>query len=252
MMRIIFVGTGACIINSVRAPSSILIKVGDDNLLFDCGPGIAYRIAGMGINVSELKYIFITHFHVDHISDISAIVQDRIFTTGKPLYLYGPLGLGGYINLLFTKLHPSIGKSGCFDFLKIIEAHSGLCESTDTWEISVAPTKHAVSIAYRIDAKGKSILYSGDTAPCNEIVDLGRGVDIAILESSFPNQDSIKGNHLSPETAADLALKMDAKRLVLTHLLPECYGKEDSMIAEAKKYFDGEVIIAYDGLEMDV
>ena len=71
-----------------------------------------------------------------------------------------------------------------------------------------------------------------------------------ILECSFPDLASLKCRHLCPTTAAELAEKMNAKRLVLAHVYLECEGRESEMLASTKSVNSGEVALAQDGMKV--
>jgi len=103
-----------------------------------------------------------------------------------------------------------------------------------------------------MDSFGKSLLYSGDTGPCQSLTELGREVDLAVMECSFPDPTSLKDEHLNPTLAGSLAVKMKAKKLILTHLYPECDGREEEMLIEAKRRFTGQVLIAEDGMRIRI
>jgi len=111
---------------------------------------------------------------------------------------------------------------------------------------------HAGGVVYKIETPSKSIPSSGDTAPCNSLIKLGQNVGVAVLECSFPNEESIKGEHLCPKLVATLVTKMKAKRLILTHMYPECQGKEKETHQEARNHYAGEVIFAEDKMEIEV
>jgi len=144
-------------------------------------------------------------------------------------------------------LQPALG---CYDYLRIKEAVRGPVAEGETWRVSCAPTEHADGIAYRIDCGHKSLLYFGDTEPCQSLVELGHEVDLAIVECSFPDVASVKCRHLYSATAAELADRMKAKKLVLTHLYPECEGRESEMLDSIKSVYSGEVILAEDGMKI--
>jgi len=50
----------------------------------------------------------------------------------------------------------------------------------------------------------------------------------------------------------NLASKMKAKKLVLTHLYPECEGREEEMLIQAKRHFAGQLSIAEDGIRIKI
>ena len=90
-MRITFLGT-SCIPRLSQECNSIFVEVGSgDQFVFDCGTGVAAKYNAMGIPMSKMNKIFLTHLHGDHTSDLTHIycfgpAEDR----KSPLYIWGP------------------------------------------------------------------------------------------------------------------------------------------------------------------
>lgn len=90
-MRITFLGT-SCIPRLSQECNSVFVEVGSgDQFVFDCGTGIAAKYNAMGIPMSKMDKIFLTHLHGDHMSDLTHIycfgpAEDR----KSPLYVWGP------------------------------------------------------------------------------------------------------------------------------------------------------------------
>ena len=120
-----------------------------------------------------------------------------------------------------------------------------------SWEgltIKSAPVNHIHgSLAYRVEAAGRSLVYSGDTDVSDSLVDLARGADLLILECANPFK--VPG-HLTPEEAGVLAARAGVARLMLTHFYPPC--DEVDVTALAAGEFHGEIIRAEDGLRLEV
>ena len=137
--------------------------------------------------------------------------------------------------------------------MKIEELHTGREDKKefDNFTILSAPVDHTPhSLGFRIeDSSGKVIVYSGDTGYCKEIVDLSRGADLLILESSFPGGEEIKG-HLTPSHAGDIATRSGVKRLLLTHFYPECLKTD--IETQCRKTYQGELILATDLMSLSV
>jgi ribonuclease BN (tRNA processing enzyme) len=114
--------------------------------------------------------------------------------------------------------------------------------------IKTAPVNHiASSLAYRLEFGGRSVVYSGDTDWSDSLIDLARGADLFILEASNP--DKVPG-HLTPGEAGRLAAQAEVTRLVLNHIYPP--GDEVDLVAAAGQSFTGEIMIADDGLRLQV
>jgi len=254
MTRAIFLGTGVSIITRKRRSPGLLIETEQSHrILFDCGPGTAQTLEAMGYHVSKLDNIFLTHLHADHALDYATIANDRAFTTRDPLHVFGPKGLEKHTKMLFNQLFPDLGsKLRCFDYLAVNEVSEGLVAEQNDWKVSCAAVKHASGVCYRTDSAGKSLLYSGDTSPCQSLVKLGKEVDLAIIECSYSDSATLRGEHLYPLLAGKLGSEMEAKKVILTHLYPECECREEEMLRQAKREFAREILIAEDGMRINI
>jgi len=96
--------------------------------------------------------------------------------------------------------------------------------------------------------QGKKIVYSGDTAPCKNVMRLAKGADLLIHDGTFiegPEEtEKKKRRHSDVREAARIAKNTGAKKLVLTHFSRR-YKNLNSLIREAKKIFP-ETERAYD------
>ena len=118
---------------------------------------------------------------------------------------------------------------------------------------------------------------SGDTAYSENLVKLARGADVMIMDSGGsivlekgtgmnktvniqkPNTQRRPGitsgrkghikAHSTMQEVGEMAEKAGVKKLVLTHILP---GKVDehATCAALSRYYSGDAVIAYDGLEI--
>jgi ribonuclease Z len=98
-----------------------------------------------------------------------------------------------------------------------------------------------------------SFCYSGDTSPQDRISELAKDVTYLIHESTFMEEKRDLANaynHSTPMGAAKIAKAANAKNLVLVHYSNTIEGKEKEMEKEARKCFNGNVIVAKDGLKI--
>lgn len=99
--------------------------------------------------------------------------------------------------------------------------------------------------------EGVSLAYTGDTMPCQSVVEGVRGVDLLITDSTYLEQDitlSIKNAHSTAAEAAQTAQEAEVKELVLTHISAK-YKTEQlpEFQAQATEKFQGKVSLAQDG-----
>jgi ribonuclease BN (tRNA processing enzyme) len=117
------------------------------------------------------------------------------------------------------------------------------------WEgltITSAPVNHIPgSLAYRVEAGGRALVYSGDTDVSDSLVELARGADLLILECANPFKTP---GHLTPGEAGALAARAQVPRLLLSHFYPPC--DEVDVTALAATEFAGEILRAEDDLRV--
>ncbi|MEM1549033.1 MAG: ribonuclease Z [Candidatus Methanomethylicia archaeon] len=101
---------------------------------------------------------------------------------------------------------------------------------------------------------GLKIVFSGDTRPCENILNLSRNADILIYDSTFDDSmidKAISDMHSTAGEAAELAAKANVKLLVLTHISARYESSPDILLKQAKEKFSN-VIIAEDFLELSI
>ena len=69
-MELIILGSGTCVPSLKRSSPALIIKAGGKVLLFDSGSGTIRRMLEAGITYHDIDYIFYTHIHPDHVSDL--------------------------------------------------------------------------------------------------------------------------------------------------------------------------------------
>lgn len=94
------------------------------------------------------------------------------------------------------------------------------------------------------ERKGRIIVYSGDTHPCNQMIKFAKNADILIHESTFEgkyNDKAYEAYHSTSIQAAEIGKKANVKKLILTHVSTR-YKKSDLLTAEAKEVFENSVV----------
>ncbi|WP_295621529.1 ribonuclease Z [uncultured Methanobrevibacter sp.] len=101
--------------------------------------------------------------------------------------------------------------------------------------------------------EGKKVCYSGDTRPCEKLIELAKGSDVLIHEATYEEADkdkAIEHCHSTSKEAAEIAKKADVKLLVLTHISTR-YTTDINIKNEAKEVFENTVV-ANDFTEINV
>jgi ribonuclease BN (tRNA processing enzyme) len=244
-MNLIILGCGTIIQNEfARNCSGYLL---DKKILLDCGPGVWKALHHHKIPIADIEVISFTHFHVDHTSDLAPFLQEKYLTNENPaeqLTIIGPHGLVNW----YEKLATQIGAWSQEMNIKIIETENKPTNHRK-YTIETMATPHSDnSICYRIEKNKTRFFYSGDTDYNERMQSIVWGSDLAILEASNLEETKVKG-HLTPGLAGKLAALSRIKKLLLTHMYPEV--RLANPMGKAAEYYDGPIILAEDGMEIE-
>jgi ribonuclease BN (tRNA processing enzyme) len=252
---LVVLGSGTAIPSAERTPSGHLVRLSDGSsaVLLDSGAGTAQRLARRGVRLDSLDAILYTHLHPDHTIDYLSIafaLKVPNFGTSRvaPIPVVGPPGFRAFVERV-TSLYgdwmvPAQPR------LDVRESGPGVSFRAGAYDVVARKTLHTEeSQGYRlVDPFGAILAYSGDSDECDGLVDLARDADVFLCECSFPDAGYAPG-HLTPSRAGRVAHEAGARRLVLTHLYPECADAE-AVVREARRSpFRGEIAVARDGFE---
>jgi ribonuclease Z len=101
---------------------------------------------------------------------------------------------------------------------------------------------------------GRRIVYSGDTRPCEETLEIARDADLLVHDATFAHDEAERArdtNHATAREAAALARRAGVLRLALTHISARYADDPRPLEREARDVFRSS-IVAYDGLAIDV
>lgn len=102
---------------------------------------------------------------------------------------------------------------------------------------------------------GRRLVISGDTRPCNAVVEAAKDADVLIHESTFSDdeqQRALETRHSTAREAGKVAARAGAKRLILTHLSSRHDTDPSPLLRQAREEFKGQCEVAFDGLTVEV
>lgn len=261
-VKIQFLGAGTIIPTPRRSYSSVLVETSSEKILLDIGPATLYKLHRSGSHLDDINQVLLSHFHMDHVADYLPLIHSKAFNpeTGEiqpkgTLTIYGPSGFAIFTRDLLENVNPwkSVAEAlGCSGYLDLNEVTEGVFRSGQDWVGMATPVQHAGGVAYRIENEGKSVTYSGDTVPDENLIKLAKQTDLLIHECSFPSEDLLVGLHTTASKLGGIAALTECRRLALTHLYPICEGRIDEMINTIRKDYNGEIIVAEDYMKLSV
>jgi len=279
-LRIILLGTkGGPPIAKSRSNPSTVILINDVAYVIDCGYGVSRQLVSAGIALDRMHYIFITHHHSDHNLEYGPLLYHAWVSPKPPkIDVYGPAGLQELTRGFFASqkfdIDTRIADEGMTDLRNLVSVHdfktAGVVMQNQDVTVTSCRVRHppiAEAYAYRFDAKGRSVVISGDTAYAPALARFAKGADVLVHEAMYvPAIDALTrratnasrlrehlfASHTSTEDVGRIAAEAGVKTLVLSHLIPgDDPSITDAQWAEgARKYFTGQVMVGKDLMEI--
>jgi ribonuclease BN (tRNA processing enzyme) len=219
-VRLDIIGSSPAWPNPGGACSGYLVE---QRLLLDCGPGVLAKLRERPDGTNgwpDVSAIAITHLHLDHWGDLVPWVWGSLFGPGaahaKP-ELRLPPGATATLRPILAQL----GGEDIFDrAFEVAEYESGQPFELAGLTVTALPVVHYSMPAYGFRVEGdRTLAYSGDTGPCDELVELGQDADLFLCEATLddPKPEATLRGHLSADEARAASERAGAKRLLLTH-----------------------------------
>lgn len=254
-LHITILGSGTCVPSLARSACAVLVSTGTQRVLLDVGPGTMRRLLESGDTIEHVDHLFLSHFHPDHSGELATFLFASKYPDTRrhlrPLHVAGGPGMKDF----FQRLEALYGhwvrlEDNGFRLTEWPAKPSGPMREGDL-DISTAPVTHnPESVAIRLTHRsGASVVYTGDTAPCEALMTLAGGTDMLISEAAVPAGQSVPG-HMTPAEAGDMAARAGVGHLVLTHFYPEC--EQADITADARRTWQGPLTLATDLLKLTV
>ncbi len=229
-----FLGTGAALPGKHRNVSAIHLRVASRcGVLMDCGEGTYGQLcrlhgdAGVRRTLEQLRVLFISHMHADHHLGALRLLAERARLGGDNgrICVVAPKEFGPWIGSALSN-DGGARDMQLFDAAELTDPQTSAARFfSDSLglEIGTVRVPHCVdsfALILADQAEKWKLVYSGDTRPCDALVDAGMGATLLIHEATM--EDRLKAEaqekmHTTVGEALDVAQRMGAWRTVLTH-----------------------------------
>ena len=250
-MRLTVVGCSGSVPGVDSPASCYLVQAGDISVVLDLGSGALGHLQ-RHLDLRRLDAVLLSHLHPDHCIDVLALYIARTYDPRRryrPMPVHLPSGGAGHLARAYGRAeHP--GLEGSFEFDEWREGTRRIGPLT----VTAARMAHPVETwGMRLEHEGRVLAFSGDTGPCDALVELARGADLALFESSFEVERDASAPadlHMTGRDAGEAAARAGVRRLVLTHLPP--WNDPAVALRDATAAFDGPVEVAVSGATYDL
>jgi ribonuclease BN (tRNA processing enzyme) len=225
------------------AASCYLVEAEGYRLVLDLGSGALAALQRV-VRVDELDAIFLSHLHPDHCVDMASLAVilryglagDDRFDARAPIPVIGPSGSAEHLLDVYYPGSPPSTFTGLFEF------HAPEVHQLGPFTVRTVPVRHPVpAFAVRVEADGRSLVYSGDTAACPALIELARGADVLLCEAAWAGSPPpVPGIHLSGREAGEHATQAGVGRLLVTHV--PAWESVDAAVAGARETYGGDVV----------
>jgi ribonuclease BN (tRNA processing enzyme) len=254
-MRLTILGRSPASPNPGEACAGYLVETEGSRVLVDIGPGVVSHLVGKH-HPDELEAIVVSHMHADHMLDLVTlryVYPWRARPKDQRLRVVMPPGSADQM----LDLAKGVGSARHFeDCFRLSEHDGGSTFRFGALDITPVQTQHYIPCwGFRIEADGRRLAYTADTAPCGGLTELADGPDLLLSEATLHSLEEDAAppeprGHLMPVEAGAAAREGGARRLMLTHL--PVNGDGTWALAAATEAFGATVELAEPGRSTEV
>lgn len=247
-MKLTIVGSGDAFGSGGRLQTCLHVALPGEEFLVDCGATSVIGMQQLGIDPDRVSSIFITHLHGDHFGGLVWFLLHAHYVTRRtaPLTITGPAGIAARFLTVSEALFPGVTKNELRFEMRFIEYAERTPLKVGSVTVTPFEVRHpsgAPPYALRLESGRKTLSFSGDTEWVESLIPAAQGADLFICECfTFETQ---VGYHCTWRAIEKNLDRLGARRVMLTHM-------SDEMLAKRAEVSDPRVLIAEDGMTLDV
>ncbi len=242
-------------------------------IIIDAGSGSSQNFEASKAKFEDIDAILFTHFHVDHSADFMAYAKGGYFTDRtRNLMIIGPSASQLFVSAN-QFVERTIGRKGVYPYLsnfvneeqssafkiipktllwmddspKVITVYSN---SATGLLVKAVATRHGPvpAFAYRVEAAGCSIVFSGDmSGQIDKVPAFANNAEILVAHNAIPEDAGgvAAKLHMKPSYIGKMAAQANVKQLLLTHLMRRTADKNKTLQI-IRKFYNGNIIFPND------
>jgi ribonuclease Z len=154
ILQITFLGTSSGVPTRSRNVSSVAVRLAQraEVWLLDCGEGTQHQVLRSDLKISQIRRIFVTHMHGDHIFGLMGLLAScGLAGNASQIDIYGPAGLDEYLQACrrYSQTHFSYP-------IRVHTVQPGLVFSDEEYDVYCTRLEHRVTaFGYRIQEKDR-------------------------------------------------------------------------------------------------
>ena len=230
-VTVTFLGSGDAFGTGGRLETCLLLEGGGQRLLLECGPSALAGLKKRDIPLAGVETILISHLHGDHFAGIPSFILDGQFNKRQtPLTIAGPPGLVERVRQAQEVLYPRSSETQQKYPMQFIELPAEVATPVGPVVVTPYPVVHfcgAVPYALRVEFRGRTITYSGDTEWTDSLLPAAAGSDLFITECYYFDR-KVK-YHMDYQSLVTHREALRSRRIVLTHMSAEMLGHLDEV-----------------------
>jgi ribonuclease Z len=282
-LSLFFAGTAGSVPTARRGLPALLLRRGADRILFDCGEGtqrqLLRSVGLMDLTDVFITHFHADHW----LGLPGMLKTFDLRARERPLTIYGPPGLERLLHSMrhvwggigydveiveladdepverdeyVIEPFPVRHRGGAYGYAIVEDDRPGRFDAALAEQLGVRPGPdfgrlqrgetvdgvHPEQVVGE-DRRGRKLVISGDTAPCDVLVEVAHRADVLVHEATFTREEAERARetlHSTAEQAARVAQEAEVELLALVHLSTRYGGRE--IRDEARAVFPSTVV----------